>query len=346
MPPKKRKDMSTDTLDLDEGTEPVDQAVEGEVDEEIKRLEDEQRYLEKLEKRDQLRRSVEKLKCKIYVGDRVHTAPLASENESGSCGLRRKAEKALSRLGLHTPQTATSSESETPDNSDSSNVENDTSTSSSTLPENRRHKSRNKHPRGKHCPVAIEHLRYQYASRKYKYRQLDFPLFMACELESIKNRIKKEPRDKSLTYRVEHLIKTCYYSKQYEWQAMLDYHTSVMDEITSKRAHWRDNFVHIEAITLHPHIKDSPRRDPLPAPNETVQLDRHRSLYCSEFQEGKCRRSGPHSGTYGGKPVTVHHFCRTCWLRDRRQRYHSPTTDDCPHKPHEATSRGNNISQA
>jgi hypothetical protein len=68
MPPKKRKDMSTDTLDLDEGTEPVDQAVEGEVDEEIKRLEDEQRYLEKLEKRDQLRRSVEQLKCKIYVG--------------------------------------------------------------------------------------------------------------------------------------------------------------------------------------------------------------------------------------------------------------------------------------
>ena len=342
MPPKKRKDMSTDTLDLDVGMEPLDKADEGEVDEEIKRLEEEQRYLEKLEKRDQLRRSVDKLKSKTYAGDdSVNTAPPASE--SGARDLRIKAEKALSRLGLHTSKTATSSDSETPDSTDSSNLEYDTSTSASTLPKNRRHKSRTKQHRGKHCPVAIEHLRYQYASRKFKYRQLDFPLFMACELESMKNRINKQPRDKFLAYQVEHLIKTCYYSKQYEWQAMLDYHSSVMDEITSKRAHWRDNFVHIEAITLHPHIKDSSSREPLPTPNETTQSDRHRSLYCCEFQQGKCRRSGPHSGIYEGRTVTVHHFCSTCWLRDRRQRYHSPTAADCPHISLEA---GNNTPQA
>ena len=347
MPPKTRrqtkKDISADTMDVVETMEPLDMTDAGDIDEDIERLEKEQIYLEKLAKREQLRRAVDRLKTKpVSTRDKDSTSPSASESESGTHNLRKRAEKALSRMGLNS--AVTSSDDNAQNSTDASSSDDDIS-AASTRHKSSRRKRRSEHHRGKRYPVAIEHLRYQYASRKLKYRQLDFPLFMACELESIKTKIDQFKKNSTLACRVEHLIKMCYYSKQYEWQAILDYHSSVVDEIKSERADWGDNLVHIEAITLHPHIKDISRREPLPTPKEPLPSDIRRSLYCSEFQEGKCKMSGPHNGIYGGKSVTLHHFCRACWLKDRRQRYHAPSSDDCPHKspdinsPEQGTAR-------
>ena len=127
--------------------------------------------------------------------------------------------------------------------------------------------------------------------------------------------------------RLEHLIKLCYHSKQYEWQAVLDWHTAVLDEIARGRIGWGDHAVHVETAVLHAHPKSS-------TTTSTDGAEKNkRKIYCANFQSGKCAKSNPHGGYFAGKYTTLYHFCQSCYVKDRVQKFHSPLSDECPHGP-------------
>ena len=322
MPPPKtlnsklnEQDEIHEEVEHDEHDEPEDNESD-EIDREIQELECEEQRLTKLEKLRALRQKVEILKRKQSP---KHVDVSVDEVE-------KKAQKVLARLRLD-GDTSTSEDQDPPNPTSYSSS--DTNQSSRST---RSHRKKYRQKRGKPSHVHSEHLRYQYASRNMKIRQFDLALFMACELDDIKQKSRQLLGDRNIIFQLEHLIKICYFAKHYEWQAIIDYHNAVFDEIRAKRSKWGDAFVHIESLTLHPHIKDKADRERLLTDSGSQLSDKRRSLYCAEFQDGKCEKSAPHIGIYAGKTATLHHFCRTCWHRDKRQRYHAPSTKECPHK--------------
>ena len=292
------------------------------IDAEIEKLTKEEEYLQKLDKLKHLRKRVHSLKEKSANGTEM------SENKSltqGMASLHRRAEAFLSNKNLR-------------DNSSTSDTDNTTTTVSSddiSQTEDRRatHRKRAAQNRkGRNEPPTNLHLlRYQYHSKNIKYEDLDLALFMACELDSVKKKLSKTSNSSSkLLHKLEHLIKIAYHSKQYDWQAILDFHVAVSNEVKEGRTTWGDNFVHIEATTLHPHPRPAGGKDIMPV---SQRQPIRRPLYCFEYQEGKCMKPSTHQGTFGEGMVSLHHFCRSCFVKEGVQRYHQPLSGDCPYGP-------------
>jgi hypothetical protein len=74
---------------------------------------------------------------------------------------------------------------------------------------------------------------------------------IAVELDSLKqDMVKGMKLCEKHKFKIEHLIKMCYCSKQYEWQAVLDYHSSVVDETNTGRAKWGGGTISTVLFTL------------------------------------------------------------------------------------------------
>jgi hypothetical protein len=276
-----------------------------------------------MEKHKAFRRKKQKL---ADLQKSVRKLSTTTTNENSMNSLRKRAEKLL-----HDGGSATENESDgasgvydTDATSSSSQSPTDTDSDIST----KRHKTvRRKHRKGGKIPTNISFLRYQYKARELKYRDLDLPLLLACELEDLKCELKKSVKSRMTCHKLEHLIKLCYNSKQYKWPAILDWHIAIHDEIKSGRALWSDHCVHVDAATLHAHPQDRP--------DTHIQstLNDHRHLYCALFQTGQCSKSTPHQGIFAGKTTQLYHFCQSCWVKSRSEQYHAPSSPDCPYGP-------------
>ena len=66
---------------------------------------------------------------------------------------------------------------------------------------------------------------------------------------------------------------------------------------------------------------------------KTVQSGVEYMFFCKAFQKPEgCLHEVPHPGKIGTGYKTVHHFCATCWQKDRSKNAHSESSLECPFK--------------
>ena len=199
MPPPKTRNSKLNEQDEiheedenDEHDEPEDNESD-EIDREIEELEREEQRLTKLEKLRALRQKVEILKRKQSP---KHVDVSVDDVE-------KKAQKVLARLRLNGDISTSEDQDASPNPTSYSSSDTNQSSRSTRI-----HRKKHCQKRGKPSHVHSEHLRYQYASRNMKIRQFDLALFMACELDDIKQKARKPLGDRNIIFQhLEHLIK-------------------------------------------------------------------------------------------------------------------------------------------
>ena len=187
MPPKKpQKPKNDEQSEVVENNS--EEITEENIDAKLAEMEKHETFLRKKQKLADLEKSIRKLS-------------MTTTKESGMNSLRKRAEKLLHDGGsaTETESSGTSTDYDTEETSPSSQSTTDTESDSSTK---RRKTARRKHRKGGKIPTNVSFLRYQYKARKLKYRDLDLPLLLACELEDLKRELKKSVKSRIICHKL------------------------------------------------------------------------------------------------------------------------------------------------
>ena len=173
-------------------------------------------------------------------------------------------------------------------------------------------------------------LQYQYVNQNVSFQNLNFPLFVAGELEIITNdSLSVEER----TARLEFLKVLSYEHNSYSFNAITDWYASYIRNIELGRNSWNFNFYKSGQAVLSRY-----RPEHFDAGNSNVSTVVPRKpkspkvFFCAAFNKGVCSLASPHSATLKGKVVTVSHVCATCLLKDKTSLEHSEVDSRCPHQ--------------
>jgi hypothetical protein len=162
-------------------------------------------------------------------------------------------------------------------------------------------------------------------SSDIKYEELTTEQFVAGYTSILLNPVVPAAQTKS---RTQHLMALMYLAQQYEWHAVLAFHGSVLLEIERGHLSWGDSFTHLETRTLSGHIKS--RHTPSNISRENKDSLRLPTLFCRDYQVGKCQHSADHFGTIRGVRKWLKHICAACWIANKKQEFHQEKTVQCP----------------
>ena len=130
----------------------------------------------------------------------------------------------------------------------------------------------------------------------------------------------------------------------YPWTAVRSVYAAVLRRIELGRMTWSSDIGETMSFTLLTYAAKNPVGDSRPerqdrtnsgkrnvGPSHKSSTGEARVWYCPEYQRGTCAHNEPHQKEMYGKPVTVHHVCAKCLLRDRREAKHPDSSTACPH---------------
>ena len=220
--------------------------------------------------------------------------------------------------------------------SSDSDSDKDSSESSSSTDTKRRHKKRNKRKKKSGMvkrasddvvnPQIWPHslLQYEYVSKSVKYKDLDFRLFVAGELEIItSSKIRQSEKQARLAL----LKKIVYYSSIYQWKSLLDFYAAFLRQIETGQKTWKDDSVGLEVPLLSKYVKVDQKKTVFKKDSQKTVL----TWYCALFQKNKCSKQSPHFTTIRGVSREVHHICAACYRIDKVKNVHPESSSACPH---------------
>ncbi len=167
-------------------------------------------------------------------------------------------------------------------------------------------------------------LDYEFIANPIEFKDLDFGLFVAGELEAV---MSCDISEKQKHSRLELLKTIIYYQRVYYWKSIVKMYSAIVRKIESGRANWGSDFYKIESHTLVHKTKLSyTKGDGL---NKKVE---NKKVWCyKDYQSGVCELSDPHKKWIGGKEYIVHHVCAACLQKDKLKLMHPETSAACPH---------------
>ena len=165
-------------------------------------------------------------------------------------------------------------------------------------------------------------LDFEYIANPIEYKDLDFGLFVAGELEAI---LSSNVPDKDKFHRLELLKNIVYYQRVYDWKSVLKMYSAIIRKIECGKAEWGEDFYRIERHTLVHKSKS------LYSKSEVSGKRDRKVWFCRDYQVGKCEMSTPHKKYIGANEYTVHHICASCLQIDKVQLGHPESSAACPH---------------
>ena len=105
--------------------------------------------------------------------------------------------------------------------------------------------------------------------------------------------------------RLKQLVSLVYFAQQYEWQAILSFHGSVLLEIKQGLLKWGDSLFHLESRTLYGHPKK-----PKSATSGGSSTSSNTVLNCQDFQQQHCSFNQAHYGYLCSKKLAAAYLLR------------------------------------
>ncbi len=221
----------------------------------------------------------------------------------------------------------------------------DSCASNATVNSHKSHTERSKKRRGKSLKSGREvkafqyvqtqlvwphtQLKFEFLNSKTRHSTLDLGLLVAGETQHM---LVNNPPSEEVTGRLRLLQLVAYHSKTYTWQSCLNFHGSVLLDIERGLRTWSDNnFQALEAQSLY---QNPLNRGNLSSKSKSSQLEtsQNGTLFCQDYNKGKCRLQSEHECQIKGITRTVNHICAKCWIKEKVKRIHPETSGTCPNK--------------
>ncbi len=177
----------------------------------------------------------------------------------------------------------------------------------------------------------------EYPGKRLTFKSLDFPLYVAGELEIItctSQKISDTERRGRL-----HLLKAIsYLHKHADWDMVRDIYASILNRVEQGLLSWEQPGEFHQQInwlvtkkSMERYQSKTKGAGSQAKSSGTGQKKKDEGIwYCRAFNVGSCEESGDHSGKLMGRFVTLRHICGKCWIADKVQRRHSETSPECP----------------
>ena len=187
----------------------------------------------------------------------------------------------------------------------------------------------------------LRSVKWPHAALSYKtataYENLDFPLLVAGELAIIASKGTPEAERQG---RTELLQSVALNARIYQWQAVRDYHGTVLLEIERGVRDWgpKESYRDVEPDTLYGFRKDLAFKSKPKIPGFGESAPKvsglARRYYCFPYQSGTCPLPSKHEGTFGpsSAPVVLEHYCSACFRKTRSYMPHPSSDPSCPSK--------------
>ena len=280
--------------------------------------------------------SKSKAKVAETISDEININTLRQDED-----LRKIVRKELEAFGLSSNQGSINTSS-TQSSSSSSSSSEERKKSKSRDKKKKKHKlksgitakasDRVKHPQK--WPQA--HLQYEHVSKQIQFKDLDFKLFIAGELEIISE--DGLPESERIG-RTKLLKKIVYFSNTYDFEGLKEFYAAWVREIEMGLKTWLDSTHELESAVLSKHVKPhkyfanktSFKKDTRPSSKSNPSSDDEKIWFCSLYQKNKCSNRANHMVVYKGKMRMAMHICATCWLKDKQKLEHPESSTACPH---------------
>ena len=168
-------------------------------------------------------------------------------------------------------------------------------------------------------------------SGKIQYKNLDFTLFCAGEMEILTSNEISENEKNARSQLFKDII---YNSLHYEWQAVLRLHAAILTEVENGMRCWGDETARLEQKILMPFAKktvSSVKTGKGDKPTFFKRPDEEKVWFCSAYNRNNCSYREPHLTKFNDKTYVVQHICATCYQKDKRKQFHREKSADCPH---------------
>jgi len=169
--------------------------------------------------------------------------------------------------------------------------------------------------------------------KQIAFQNLDQRTFTIGELD-IANKARAANHDCTwINYRQNWHKQLLSFAGKYEWKACLAAHSHILDLIQEGSLQWHDNLSLIAIPIISGHALRA--KQPVNTPKFT-QRDTTRSnpdkIFCNNYNKAAgCSKNDQHSMLFFGKEVTCHHFCSSCWQKERKVNKHAAVSIDCPY---------------
>lgn len=279
--------------------------------------------------------SKSKAKATESISDEININTLRQDED-----LRKIVRKELEPFGLSSNQGSINSSSTQSSSSSSSSEDRKKSKSKDKRKKKHKLKSgitakasdRVRHPQK--WPQA--HLQYEHVSKQVQFKDLDFKLFIAGELEIISE--DGLPESERIG-RTKLLKKIIYFSNTYAFEGLKEFYAAWVREIEMGLKTWMDSTHELESAILGKHVKPhkyfgsktSFKKDTHPSSKSNPSSDEEKIWFCSLYQKNKCSNRANHMVVYKGKMRMAMHICATCWLKDKQKLEHPESSTACPH---------------
>lgn len=173
------------------------------------------------------------------------------------------------------------------------------------------------------------YLQYEYVSKDIEFKQLNFKMLVAGELEIINNFCKNKSEKEG---RLRLLQNIAYYSSTYVWTSVLDFYAAWLRLIELGRKSWDDDSKMLENVVLGGHnLSKETKPSTFRSANKNQAHDQ--VWFCVKYQRNKCEQTkSPHSTVIRGVTKMVHHICATCLQKEHVQKEHPECSDKCTNK--------------
>ena len=156
------------------------------------------------------------------------------------------------------------------------------------------------------------------------FHNLSYEQFLAGELTTIMNSTSNEERQGRVT--LLHKIAAWKLMSNTTWPQVRNTYAHVVRRIENKEISWSSNF---DKFERHIYEKISSKNDKMDKKKISIKSD----WFCKQFQRSEgCSKETPHMAIVNGQNRQVSHFCAACWQKDRRKKWHSESSPECPLK--------------
>ena len=174
-------------------------------------------------------------------------------------------------------------------------------------------------------------LKKQFVTSKPKFKDLDFRLFVAGELEII-SRVGIRSTERKGRLRL--LKEICYHQNSYEWEALRDCYASVVKNIELGISDWsedlfKDCYMMLAPFVRKPFQKKGKFKNDFSSTKSDGKMEK--VWFCKDYNRNRCSHSESHKHLFQGRSIFAHHICAVCWLKDKVKLQHPECSSACPH---------------
>ena len=227
---------------------------------------------------------------------------------------------------LHHPADSSSDEDGEFELSDNSDIESVVSLPPAPIkPSTRQNDSAPAKPSSILWPNDFLGFQHTKSFKDVKYSSLDMRKFILGELQILNSGGLTEADQQG---RLKWLSEILTFAGDFEWNAVLRVHHTVLTQINKRLASWEDDLHRIAYPILIPcplKSKDKVFADRAPR-------DKPNKVFCNKYNSDEgCTKEERHKMQFFDKEVVAHHFCSSCYKKDKIEREHSAKSKDCPH---------------